>query len=65
MLFSQVYIRSCPNKPPRLLTIPGCDSYCPLDEFLSLTRNVIPGDMAKECKATSDSFTEPPVDGGP
>ncbi|XP_034944718.1 prostatic acid phosphatase-like [Chelonus insularis] len=34
---------------PTVLTIPGCQKACPLDDFIKLTEDVIPKDWKKEC----------------
>lgn len=34
---------------PILMTLPGCNILCPLDEFINLTRNVVPEDWEREC----------------
>lgn len=31
------------------MTLPGCNTLCPLDEFINLTRNVVPEDWEREC----------------
>jgi prostatic aicd phosphatase len=40
----QVYYQDWSTRQPRLLTIPGCRSFCPIDEFVSLLEEVIPED---------------------
>ncbi|KAI4494313.1 hypothetical protein M0802_008996 [Mischocyttarus mexicanus] len=37
------------TKEPNLLTFSGCDTLCPLDKFIELTKDVIPEDWHKEC----------------
>lgn len=37
---------------PLLLTLPGCIALCPLDQFIALTKDVIPVDWEKECEMT-------------
>ncbi|KAL2734139.1 prostatic acid phosphatase-like [Vespula squamosa] len=34
---------------PNLLTLPGCNTLCPLNKFIQLTKDVIPEDWHKEC----------------
>ncbi|XP_029176246.1 prostatic acid phosphatase-like [Nylanderia fulva] len=34
---------------PLLMTLPGCITLCPLDEFINLTRNVVPENWDREC----------------
>lgn len=31
------------------MTLPGCITLCPLDEFINLTRNAVPEDWEREC----------------
>lgn len=31
------------------MTLPGCNTLCPLDEFINLTRNAVPEDWEREC----------------
>ncbi|XP_062845598.1 lysosomal acid phosphatase-like [Trichomycterus rosablanca] len=49
------------------LTLPGCAQQCPLQEFIKLTRSVIPTDWHKECQISSSSsgndfFDDYPID---
>ena len=37
------------GSPPFNLTLPGCTYTCPLDQFIKLTKDVIPVDILKEC----------------
>lgn len=37
------------TEEPLLMTLPGCASLCPLDNFINLTRDVVPEDWHKEC----------------
>ncbi|XP_008555614.1 prostatic acid phosphatase [Microplitis demolitor] len=34
---------------PSLLTLPGCTPSCPLDDFIRLTKDVVPTDLEREC----------------
>ncbi|KAL6421287.1 hypothetical protein ACFW04_011891 [Cataglyphis niger] len=34
---------------PILMTLPGCNTLCPLNEFINLTRNAVPEDWEREC----------------
>ncbi|KAJ8883246.1 hypothetical protein PR048_015087 [Dryococelus australis] len=34
---------------PNLLQLPGCESLCPLDQFIELTKDVIPDGLNTEC----------------
>ncbi|EZA59943.1 prostatic acid phosphatase [Ooceraea biroi] len=40
-----------------LLTLPGCASLCPLDEFINLTRSVVPENWENECLMGWDDIT--------
>ncbi|XP_072045186.1 lysosomal acid phosphatase-like [Amphiura filiformis] len=35
--------------PPYNLTLPGCKYTCPIEDFIELTRNIVPDDVKKEC----------------
>ncbi|KAL0099652.1 hypothetical protein PUN28_019804 [Cardiocondyla obscurior] len=37
------------TKEPRLMTLPNCATLCPLNEFINLTKNIVPEDWEKEC----------------
>ena len=37
------------SEEPQLLTLPGCMTMCPLNQFIALTKDVIPTDWEKEC----------------
>ncbi|KAK0072413.1 hypothetical protein PV325_011400, partial [Microctonus aethiopoides] len=39
---------------PTLLTLPGCNVACPLEEFTRLTKDIIPDDWEKECQMDLD-----------
>uniref|UniRef100_A0A1W7RAF6 Histidine phosphatase n=1 Tax=Hadrurus spadix TaxID=141984 RepID=A0A1W7RAF6_9SCOR len=41
-----------------LLTLPGCSSDCPLNEFIDLTKHVIPENWKEECFATTSESGE-------
>ncbi|XP_063242696.1 prostatic acid phosphatase-like [Bacillus rossius redtenbacheri] len=43
---------------PYLLQLPGCDSLCPLDQFVELTKEVIPDDLDTECAEEVTAGTE-------
>ena len=38
---------------PYPLTLPGCDTLCPLEKFKQLTENLVPKDWSEECSITS------------
>ena len=37
------------SEEPQLLTLPGCITMCPLNQFIALTKDVVPTDWEKEC----------------
>ncbi|XP_025992119.1 prostatic acid phosphatase [Solenopsis invicta] len=37
------------TEEPRLMTLPGCATLCPLNDFINLTKNVVPENWEKEC----------------
>ncbi|XP_011870066.1 PREDICTED: prostatic acid phosphatase-like [Vollenhovia emeryi] len=37
------------TEEPILMTLPGCATLCPLNEFINLTKHVVPEDWEKEC----------------
>ncbi|KAF7406002.1 hypothetical protein HZH68_005371 [Vespula germanica] len=37
------------TEEPNLLTLPGCNTLCPLNKFIQLTKDIIPEDWHKEC----------------
>ena len=41
------------------LTIPGCATLCPLDDFLRLTKNMVATDEEKNCTILADSYFSP------
>ncbi|XP_063242510.1 uncharacterized protein LOC134542291 [Bacillus rossius redtenbacheri] len=43
---------------PYLLQLPGCDSLCPLDQFVELTKEVIPDDLDTECAEEAEEGKE-------
>ncbi|GLV36906.1 uncharacterized protein CBL_02259 [Carabus blaptoides fortunei] len=60
----QIFLRNSTTVPPHLLTIPGCESFCPLHQLTRLVDRVIPRHLVEECK-TDDPNYVPPVLGGP
>ncbi|RZB39347.1 venom acid phosphatase Acph-1 [Asbolus verrucosus] len=60
----EVFLRNSTTAPPRQLTIPGCDTFCPLSKLTELTAAVIPDDWEEECKSEDPNYTPPPP-GGP
>lgn len=57
-------MRNSTSVPPFKLTIPGCESFCPLDKLKELTKNVVPEDWEEECKTDDKDFVVP-TPGGP
>lgn len=41
---------------PLLLTLPGCIALCPLNQFIALTRDIVPENWEKECAMERDEF---------
>ncbi|XP_011700111.1 PREDICTED: prostatic acid phosphatase [Wasmannia auropunctata] len=37
------------TEEPLLMTLPGCAPMCPLNDFINLTKNVVPEDWEREC----------------
>ncbi|KAG5883754.1 hypothetical protein JTB14_023176 [Gonioctena quinquepunctata] len=60
----EIYLRNSTTVPPFKLTIPGCDSFCPLRKLKELTADVIPEDWEEECKTEDKHFVVPDL-GGP
>ncbi|XP_037094239.1 testicular acid phosphatase homolog [Pollicipes pollicipes] len=46
----QLFYRNDSSTEPHQLQLPGCDVSCPWSEFVRLTKNVVPDDVAGECK---------------
>lgn len=36
--------------PPHPMTLPGCQTECPLDKWLTLVSKVVPDNWAAECR---------------
>ncbi|XP_054268148.1 prostatic acid phosphatase-like [Macrosteles quadrilineatus] len=47
--FVSLYYRNSTTEDPYLLTVAGCSPLCPLDQFINITRPVIPEDWNAEC----------------
>ncbi|CAG9815088.1 unnamed protein product [Phaedon cochleariae] len=60
----EIFLRNSTDVPPVKLTIPGCDSFCPLIKLQKLTKNVIPQNWEEECKTEDEDFKVPDL-GGP
>jgi len=48
-LHVQLSYRNDSSQPPYSLTLPGCDSLCPLEQFVSLTAQSVPLNILAEC----------------
>ncbi|KAJ8985186.1 hypothetical protein NQ317_018215 [Molorchus minor] len=55
----EIYLRNNTEVPPYKMTIPGCDSFCPLEKLLELTKNVIPENWEEECKTDDATYAVP------
>ncbi|OXU18976.1 hypothetical protein TSAR_000201 [Trichomalopsis sarcophagae] len=44
------------TEEPILLTVPGCIAVCPLDQFIRVTKDVIPEDWERECLMDFEKF---------
>ncbi|CAH3021129.1 unnamed protein product, partial [Porites evermanni] len=42
---------------PKILTLPGCEEFCPLERFIELTADVIPENVEKECALEQEKCT--------
>lgn len=60
----EIYLRNSTNTDPILLTLPGCQSFCPLNKLVELTKSVIPLNWQEECKSDDPTYIPPPS-GGP
>jgi len=45
------------------MTLPGCASLCPLNEFVNLTKDVVPENWERECLIGWDEITSNDVIG--
>lgn len=43
--------------------LPGCEMFCPLEDIIKLTSNVIPVDWEAECATDDENYTAPPFEG--
>jgi len=53
-LYVRVSYRNTSDQPPTVLSIPGCDPLCPLDNFEDLTESIRPLDWRSECGLGTD-----------
>lgn len=45
------------------MTLPGCDTLCPLIEFINLTKDVVPEDWERECQISRNEISSSDVIG--
>lgn len=43
------------SSEPYAVSLPGCSQRCPLQDFMNLTRDIIPQDWHKECQIRSNT----------
>lgn len=55
----QLFLRNTTQRVPYPLTIPGCATVCPLDEFVDLLTPVIPVDWDAECLIDDPNYIAP------
>lgn len=51
------------KEEPFVLKIPGCTTFCPVEQLKALLASHIPVDMIQDCKAHTAGFEEPPPKG--
>ncbi|KAG7210407.1 hypothetical protein KM043_011939 [Ampulex compressa] len=56
----QLYLRNSTAHEPYPLTIPGCTTSCPLEQFAEILAPMIPDNWKEECKVEGD-YTPPPA----
>lgn len=61
----QIYLRNSTTSGAVPLTIPGCEHFCPFEQFLEATRNVASVNLQEDCKAKDPNFVGPTEQGGP
>ncbi|XP_044764124.1 prostatic acid phosphatase-like isoform X2 [Coccinella septempunctata] len=59
----EIYLRNTTDSSPHLLKVPGCQTFCPLDKLIDLTKPVIPQNWQEECKSDDPNYTPPPPSG--
>lgn len=59
----QMYLRNSATSGAIPLTIPGCEHFCPLDQFLEVTKKYTPDDRETLCKVKNDAYVTPPPSG--
>lgn len=56
----RVFLRNTTSHDPYPMTIPGCNTICPLEQFIQILKPMIPDNWQDECKVDGD-FTLPPA----
>ncbi|XP_018561726.1 prostatic acid phosphatase-like isoform X2 [Anoplophora glabripennis] len=56
----EIYLRNSTSVPPHKMTLPGCDTFCPLEKLVTLTKDVIPEKWEEECKTSDETYIVPP-----
>lgn len=59
----QIYLRNSPTSGAIPLTIPGCEHFCPFEQFEEATGKVIAKNFDEECKPKNKDFTTPAPSG--
>lgn len=55
----QMYLKKDVKSGAVPLTLPGCEHFCPFDEFVSKINGVIAGDAIEDCKPKDENFSTP------
>ncbi|KDR11063.1 Prostatic acid phosphatase [Zootermopsis nevadensis] len=61
----KLFLRNTTDHDPYPLTIPGCDTACPLDQFRKLTDPVVPRDWKISCVVDDPNYKPPPPAAAP
>lgn len=56
----QVFLRNTTSHDPYPMTIPGCTTICPLEQFIQILKPMIPDNWQEECKGDGN-ITLPPA----
>lgn len=59
----QMYLRKSATSGAVPLIIPGCQHFCPLNQFIEFGEKVIPKDRAAACMPRNKDFVTPPPSG--
>lgn len=46
LIYFQIYYQNYESSEPKLMKLPGCDEFCPLDQFNSLYEEYFPVENA-------------------